>query len=119
MKYWLKNFNNTKDLTLLDEQLVKANGFFLVEFQQLQIIKSITGELARQNVYQFFTIMGYFRDDFEKMIRIFLTAWEIEFSEPEIARVTYLYCTEENFLRIGKHKQIKQKSLQQIYPIPF
>ena len=60
MKYWLKNFNNTKDLTLLDEQRVRANGFFHAEFQQLQIIKSIIGEPERQNLYNYRLFQGRF-----------------------------------------------------------
>ena len=45
MNYWLKNFNNTKDHISLDEQRVKANGFFHVEFLPLPIMKSIIGPL--------------------------------------------------------------------------
>ena len=47
-----------------------------------------------------------FRNDFEKLVEVFLNAWDIEFSDSEVQQATNLYCTEENYLRIRDSQEI-------------
>lgn len=101
----MAKFNNTRDHTSLDELQVRENGFSHVEYLLLQIMKSMRGEVARQilkkNVLTF-----EFRNDFENLVRVFLNAWDIEFSDSEVEQATNLYCTEENYLRIRNSQEV-------------
>ena len=100
----MANFNNTRDHTSLDELQVRENGFSHVEYLLLQIMKSMRGEVARCNKKT--VLNSEFRNDFENLVRVFLNAWDIEFSDSEVEQATNLYCTEENYLRIRDSQEI-------------
>ena len=92
----MNNFNNTRDHILSDEQRVRENGFYHVGYLLSPIMKSMKGEINRLK-----TVLTYeFRNDFENLVRVFLDAWDIEFTDSEVENATNLYCTEENYLRI-------------------